>query len=418
MKSMKEMPYKSGIKVRIYPSNLQKKIITVNFGVAEFVYNRKVAWETERYELKKVSIYLEPVARRIEYLDSVLASRKAFTNAIPFLNEPEVDSLAIDNALKNYSAAWKHWRDVPGAGVPTFHRRSYSRSYQTNPHYDKDAMSMNESNVKFLDKSHVQLPKLGRIRIAGSKKAIQWMLDNQNGLRLGTITISIDSCGDYYASFQLGDENPFICPSLKNAGPVGIDLNLENFLTDSDGNTVENPRFRRREEERLASLQRIMSRKAEQAKKDGRKLTECKNYQKIRVKVAKLHKRVSNRRDDFQHVVSANLVKSHDEVYAEDLKVTNMVGNHKLAKSIEDAAWSSFIDKVKYKAERHGTHFEVVSAKNTTQTCSVCGHVLSGETKLTLKDREWVCPYCGTKHNRDENAAKNILARGLATSGK
>ena len=185
-----------------------------------------------------------------------------------------------------------------------------------------------------------------------------------------------------------------------------------------DHNITANPGFRKSEEKRLARLQHILSRKEVHAKKEGRSLYSSKNYQKLRRKIAKLQRKIARRRNDFQDNLSASLIKSHEMVCAEDLKVKNLSGNHKLAKAIQDASWGSFLLKLSIKANMYGTVFIKVPSYNTTQTCSNCGHVLKGKSKLTLSDREWVCPTCGVQHDRDHNAAKNILAKGMAAFGR
>lgn len=159
--------------------------------------------------------------------------------------------------------------------------------------------------------------------------------------------------------------------------------------------------------------QRKLSKRAERAKKDGRSLKDSKNYQKQRIKVAKLHKKAAAQMKDFQNRLSKMLVESQDIICVEDLHVKNLMKNHKLAKAIADASWSQFINMLVYKGRIYGTTIVKVPAQNTTQTCSSCGYVLTGDEKLTLEDREWVCPCCGTKHNRDHNSAINVKIKGL-----
>ena len=274
---------------------------------------------------------------------------------------------------------------------------------------------MTNSNVKFLDAKHLQLPKLDRIRFKGSAKRLQkiFEMDSENEVRIGTLTISRDSVGDYYVSMQLGSDKPFAKPLELTGSHIGIDLNVENFYADSFGNIVDNPKYYRKIKKRLKNAQRILSRRILRAKKDKRSLIVAKNLQRQRKIVAELQSKVMKRRDAFQHILSAALIKNHDLVAAEELRSKNLLKNHALALSISDVGWRSFLSKLEYKAKLYGKIFITVDPKNTTQTCSTCGHVMSGEQKLTLKDRDWICPKCGTHHIRDINAAKNILSKAL-----
>lgn len=156
----------------------------------------------------------------------------------------------------------------------------------------------------------------------------------------------------------------------------------------------------------------------ESAKRDGRSLKTSKNYQKQRVVVAKLYRRVRCQRDDYLHNVSKHEVESQDFIAAEDLKVKNLMHNHHLSRAISDAGWRKFLTMLQYKGELYGKEVVLVPSKNTTQTCSEFGYVMKGEEKLTLGDREWMCPNCGAHHDRDTNAARNILKRGLQAAGK
>ena len=155
----------------------------------------------------------------------------------------------------------------------------------------------------------------------------------------------------------------------------------------------------------------------EHAKKDNGKLSHSKNYQEQRKKVAYVHRRVSRQRMDHLHRISKREVENQDFLAAEDLRVRNLKRNHSLAKSISDAGWRTLLSMLAYKADLYGKTFVLVQPRNTSQTCSSCGYVLRGDERLSLSDRVWVCPSCGARHDRDHNAAKNILARGLKQAG-
>lgn len=419
MRTCADMPYYSGIELRIYPSNKQKHIVAVNDGCRRFVYNRLVSMNAERYVLSKTADIVPVYQDRLAYLDSILradSKATALKNTAPFLYGGDVDSNTVLNAMKNYNAAWNHYRKVPGSSIPTFHKKGYEQSYQTNAHYPtKCEANINAGNVKFLDAHHMQLPIIGKIRIAGPMKRILSIKDRKD-TRIGTVTIRRDSIGRYFVSLQLASEYPFVEELPKTRRSVGIDLNLENFLWDSDNNEVKNPKYKRSLQDKLAKKQRIMSRRAERAKKEGRSLYESMNYQESRQKVAYLHIKAAARGEDFRNVISKRYIESQDYIFAEDLQVKNLLKNHRLAYAISDVCWSDFLHKLEYKAKLYGKSFVKVPPQNTTQTCSECGYVLTGDNKLKLSDREWICPQCGAYHVRDHNAAKNILSRGQAAS--
>ena len=407
---MKSYKYHVGLKVRLYPSFKQKEKIKMFSGASRFMYNRLVSIDRELYKLKSVGIYLKPVQERINYLESLKSVRK-IKNSAPFLFD--VDSLAVCNAEQNYIRAWKNYREGNGS-FPKYRKKSNFYSYQTNAQYQSGASDLfSSTGFKFLDKTHVQLPLLGRIRIKGSKKLIGDLFSRKSETRFGSVKVSIEADDKCYASIQLASDEPFREVLEKTGSVLAFDLNLDNFLTDSNGRIIDNPRYLKQSEERLKRLQRRLSKKAHRAKLEGRKLEDCVEYQKLRKQVASLHVKVRNQRLDFQRKLAFDNFKNHDVVFAENLKVKNMVKNHKLAKAIFDVSWRNFLTLNKIKADMFGKEFILVNPRNTTQTCSVCGHVMKGEDKLSLKVREWTCPECGSYHVRDHNAALNILNRGL-----
>ena len=271
---------------------------------------------------------------------------------------------------------------------------------------------MNNGSCRF-SKNHVVLPRLGKIRYKGSAKMLQ-KLFSMKEVHIGTIAITKDTCGDYYASFQLASDIPFVEKLSKTGSKVGIDLNIENFYADSSGNFVDNPKYYHNTRKRLTKSRRKLGKRTARAKKEGRSLKNARNYQKQRLLVAKIMKEVMNRRKNFLHNQSMTLINNHDLVVAEELRSKNMMKNHALAMSIQDNGWRTFLNMLAYKAKLYDKEFITVNPKNTTQTCHVCGHVMKGEEKLTLKDREWTCPTCRSHHIRDVNAAINILNKGLA----
>lgn len=193
------------------------------------------------------------------------------------------------------------------------------------------------------------IPKLGRLRIKGS---YQRLLDHHPGqIRIGTVTISKNATDQYFVSLQLGSDIPFVAQPKLTHQKIGIDLNTENFLTDSDGNVVANPRYYRTIQGKLAKAQRKLSRRQLRAKKEHRSLWHSQNYQKQRRLVAKLHQRVYRKRQVFLHQLSTTLIKNHDVVVAEELRSKNMLKNHALAMSISDVGWRTFLGLLVYKAD-------------------------------------------------------------------
>ena len=221
-------------------------------------------------------------------------------------------------------------------------------------------------------------------------------------------TISMTPTGKYYVSILCETE---ISPLPKTNTSVGIDLGLSDFAILSTGEKIGNERFLKQLSEKLAKEQKILSRRALAAKKAGRKLSESKNYQKQRVKVARIHERIANMRKDFLHKLSTYLVKNHDILCIEDLSSKNLMKNHKLAKVIGDVSWSEFVRMLEYKADWYEKQVSKISRwYPSSQLCSDCGFS-SGKKPLSI--REWTCDNCGSYHDRDINASINILNEGL-----
>ena len=411
MRSSVEMLYHIGLKVKIYPSNEQKRLIAVNDGVNRSVYNHLVACNNEKYRLSKVASFVPAYRDKLNSLSNTIGPVRNIKNALPYLYGKDVDEQAIANAMKNYSTAWKNQRERH-VGVPTFKRKSYEQSYQTNAHYRKTPDGL-KCNVRFEDMHHVTLPKLGRIRIGASPKLLKALRERTCDTRIGSICISRDSVGEYWASFSISSEEPFYEALPKTRKMHGIDLNLIELVNASDGSASENRRYRHQVQKELSKSQRKQSRKVERAKKDSRSLRTSVRYQEQRRKTAYIHRKVERRRTDYLHVLSKREVENQDFIAAEDLKARNMMKNHHLASAIADAGWRKFLTMLQYKAALYGKTVILVPPKNTTQTCSNCGYIMQDDEHLSLKDRSWVCPQCKTLHERDTNAAINILNRGL-----
>ena len=417
MKKMSKLAYHFGLRMRIYPSTKQKQIIKVNSDISRTVYNKMVAIDQELYRLKQVKLPIDTIQARISELESRKNARN-MSNHYQYMQDERIDSLTKANAIQNYQRSWKMYRKVHKAGTPNFHKKSYRQSYQTNCQYGKNkSMDMFSGSVRFIDKKHIQIPKLGKLRVSGSYRRI---LDKKTDIRIGTVTISKDNADRYFVSMQLGSDTPFVETLPKTNSQIGIDLNTENFLTTSDGRIIDNPRYYRVIKHKLAKAQRTLSRRELRAKKENRSLRDSKNYQKQRHLVAKLHDKIRNQRNNFLNYLSMVLINNHDLIVAENLRSSNLLKNHALAMSISDVGWRSFLQKLEYKANLYGRTFITVDPKNTTQMCHTCKFVMGtdGTQKLTLKDRQWTCPQCGAFHIRDHNASLNILDKGLAKLAK
>lgn len=413
MRSTSDMAFHEGVVIKLHPSDAQKHIIAVNDNASRAVYNFLVATDRELYRLKKTALYISTVAERISYLESVISTPSAIMNALPYLYDRNVDYQAVCSAIGNYRGAWKRMREQH-AGIPAFHKKGCAMSYQTCAHYRKGAECIIDGNVRLLDSHHITLPKLGRIRFDGSPDIIANFMDRKD-TRIGTITIMMDAVGEYWASLQVSTDMPFHDALPETGSSVGVDLNLIELANDSDGGAFENRKYRGKSQKKLAKAQRKLSRRAEMARKEGRSLKDSKNYQKQRRKVAYLQRKTTRQRKDYLNCISWHLVKSHDLIAFEDLSVKNLLRNHCLAGAISDASWGMLVTMTRQKADTYGRKVILVLPQYTTQTCSVCGHVMKGKDSLTLSVREWTCPACGAHHVRDTNAARNILARALGS---
>ena len=430
MKRMSGLAYHFGIKLRFYPSSKQKKIIKLNYDAQRFVYNSYVGRNRTNYHARRFwaakqhqampfafpvfNSYETELAETVVANDELLAKPKNIRDAYSFLRVKEIDSLALANAIQNYRKAWSNYRKI-GHGIPTFHKKRSAWSYQTNCQYLKQPEAfLDNGTARFIDAKHVKLPKLGVVRIAGFRKLIKERLLNHIPTRIGTVTIKKTADDQFYLSMQLGSDTAFVKELFKTRSQIGIDLNLDNFLTESNGAMVANPCFYRKAKNKLAHAQRVLSCRQRRAKQEGRNLRTAKNYQKQRLAVAKLHDKIRRQRADFLQVLSTALIKNHDLVVAEELRSKNLLKNHALSQAISDVGWRSFLNMLAYKADLYGKEFLTIEPKYTTQRCHACGSIMgqNGYRKLTLKDRKWTCPNCHTYHIRDWNAAINILEKG------
>jgi putative transposase len=366
---------RTAYKCRAYPDPEQASLLNRTFGCVRVVWNRTLAWRQARYRGEQVSTSYTQASGYLAALKS--------TQELGWLNE--VSSVPLQQAIRHQQAAFTGFF----AGRARYPRYK-SRTGRQSAEYTR-------SGFRYRD-GQLLLAKMGRpLAFAWS-----WPDVDPASLDPGTVTVSRDPCGRWYVSFAVDVPQPARLPA---AGAVaGVDLGITDFAVTSDGQKIKNPRSLARRERSLARYQRRLARCQQGSA----------NRHKARAKVARAQRKVRASRADFLHRTSARLVRDHDVIVIEDLAVKNMVRNHSLAKAISDCGWGKFRRMLEYKAARAGRQLIVIDRfYPSSKTCSVCGHLL---TELSLSTRAWQCPSCGTRHDRDVNAAKNILAAGLAVT--
>lgn len=355
---------------RIYPNKKQQELIQKTFGCSRFVYNYFLGIRIKEYENNKKSVNYNDTSKMLTSLKKELE----------WLKEPDKDSL--QKSLKDLDMAYQKFFKEH-FGFPKFKsKKDRYKSYRT---------SCTNNNISFCDK-HIKLPKLGMIKIR-DKQIPQGRILNA--------TISQEPNGHYYCSLCCTEiELPQYQQTNKN---VGIDLGIADFAIFSDGTKIENPRFFEKSEDKLAKLQRELSRKTIGGS----------NWNKARIKVANLQKHISNQRQDFLHKLTTEIVKSFDTICIEDLDVKSMkeTDSKTRNKRVGDVSWSEFRRQLTYKSNWYGKQLSVVDRYYpSSQICHVCGE---RDGKKSEDIRKWICPYCHSELDRDVNASINILNEGL-----
>jgi putative transposase len=364
---------RTAYKCRAYPDPEQAHVLNRTFGCIRVVWNRTLAWRQQRYQADQTGT---TYARASAYLTALKA-----TDELAWLNE--VAAVPLQQAIRHQQAAYAAFF-AKRARYPRFKSRQGRQSAE-----------YTRSGFRWRD---------GRLYLAkmGAPLAFTWSWPEVDPATINpsTVTVSRDPCGRWYVAFAAEIPDPEPLPATSR--DVGVDLGVKDFAVTSGGQRIPNPRHLEQRARNLARYQRRLARCQQGSA----------NRAKAKARAARAHRKV---RADFLHRTSTSLIRDHDVIVVENLAVKNMVGNRRLARAISDCGWRTFRDMLEYKAARAGRRLIVIDRWfPSSKMCSACGYVLA---ELGLKVRVWQCPSCGSRHDRDINAAKNILAAGLAVAG-
>lgn len=366
-----------GYKYRIYPNEKQKVQITKTFGCCRFIYNHFLAMRIELYKTKQKSMSKTECNN---YCNQKL--KKEY----PWLKE--VDKFALTNSIYNLDNAYQNFfREIKkgnaNQGFPKFKsKKNNHKSYRTN-------FTNNNIEVDFSN-NQIKLPKL---------KWVKCKLHREFTGKILSATISQVPSGKYFVSLNIECKHEEL---PKNNNTIGLDLGISDLLITSEGEVFENNKLTYKYEKKLTKLQRQLAKKQKGSK----------NFNKQRVKIAKLYEKITNIRKDNLHKISSQIVKENQFIFSEDLNIKGMVKNHNLAKSIHDVSWYELTRQLQYKSEWNGRIYHKVDRYYaSSQLCNVCDY--KNEEVKNLSIREWTYPKCGTYHDRDINASINILNQGL-----
>jgi len=366
------MKQKRAYRYRFYPTAQQQQILAQTFGSCRYVYNWALQQKTDAYYQR---------GERLYYYDlSIGLTNLKKQDTTHWLNE--VASVPLQQALRHLDKAFLNFFEGRAA-YPMF-KKKHSEQSAT---YVGTAFQLKGMSLT-LAKMEQPLD-------------IHWSRSLPEDCKPSSVTVCLDTAGRYFISILVAEEITFLEVTPKM---VGLDLGLKSMVITSDGHTFGNPKFFAKDEKKLARAQRRLSKKHKGSK----------NRQKARRKVAKIHARIADRRRDYQHKLSTKLIRENQVVCVESLQVKNMVQNHCLSKAIGDVGWGEFVRQLDYKAQWYGRILvKIDKFYPSSRRCHHCGRVLDS---LSLDIRHWVCPECQMAHERDINAAQNVLAAGLAVS--
>jgi putative transposase len=352
-------------KFRLYPTAEQKALIENHIGSCRFVYNWALDQKIKTYEQTEKSI----THFDLDKLLPALKKEKTFLK--------ETNAQSLQGMTKHVDSAFKRFFREKN-GFPTFKsKKNQIQSFPVPQHYIVDF----ETGI-------VKLPKIGKVKA---------MLHRHFEGTLKTSTVSRSCTGKYFISILVDDGQDIPTKQeFSKLNTVGVDVGIKDFAVLSTGEKVDNPKYLKNSLQRMKVLQKRVSRKVKGSK----------NRDKARLQLSKIHETINNQRNNFQHQLSFRLISENQAIALETLNVKGMIKNHCLAQCISDTGWSSFVTKLEYKAELLGkTILRIGRFEPSSKLCNVCGY---HNSNLTLKDREWICPDCKTKHDRDINAAINI----------
>lgn len=364
------MEIKRAYKFRFYPNDEQKVILAQTFGCARFAYNHMLKVRADAYhnEQKRIGFH------ETSALLTTLKKQPEYT----WLNE--VSSVPIQQSLRHLQTAFNNF----------FSKRSKYPNFKSK--FGKQSATYTATAFKF-DNGILSLAKMH------DPLAIRWSRTLPKAAKLTSVTVTKDCAGRYFVSILCEDS---VSEKLMSESKIGIDLGLTDFVITSAGSKYQSPKALRSNLDKLALLQKRLSKKEKGSS----------NRNKARLKVAKLHARIADVRKDFLHKLSTKLINENQVIAVESLAVSNMIKNRSLAKAISDAGWSEFVRQLEYKSKWYGRTLVAIDKwYPSSKRCNACGFTL---TKLSLSSRSWACPDCGLVHDRDVNAAKNILTAGLA----
>jgi len=361
---------KRAYKYKIKPTMKQQHQLQQAFGCTRFIYNWGLDKKTKAWTNEHKSISYFELAKELTSLKQ--------TEEYKWLKE--VSSESLQQSLRNLDNAYTQFFKAK-KGFPKFKSKKHSKDsvkFILNVHFD-------------FDNWRVKVPKCGWVKLCENKTF------DLSSSKIGTLTVSRDKCGEYWCSIVVDDNAPQKSKTkISEETSVGIDLGIKDYAILSDGTKYSNPKYYENDRLKLKVLQQKFARTQKGSNR----------HEVMRLKVSRQYRKIANSRVDFLHKLSTDLVRRYDTLCLENLNVEGMMKNHNLAMAIQSASWNEFVRQLKYKAEWEGKNIVFIGRfEPSSKTCSKCGYV---KRDLKLSDREWICPQCGERHDRDVNAAVNI----------